>query len=83
MRRLGPNDFAGIEDALAEVTDELRDFDPTRELGGGPCKRCGYPQPPWRFSQLCQACIWDDTEGFCGRLGIDSVSTETTETENP
>lgn len=39
--------------------DELRDFDPTKEGGGGPCERCGYQQEPWRFSRFCQACIWD------------------------
>jgi hypothetical protein len=42
--------------------DELRDYDPTQEGGGGPCERCGYEQEPWRFSRLCQACIWDSAD---------------------
>ncbi|HWF25162.1 MAG TPA: hypothetical protein VG275_06935 [Solirubrobacteraceae bacterium] len=40
--------------------DELANYDPCAELGGAPCERCGQPQDPWRFSRLCQACIWDE-----------------------
>jgi hypothetical protein len=40
--------------------DEERDFDPTQEGGGDPCERCGVRQEPWRYSRLCQGCIWDD-----------------------
>lgn len=49
-----------------ETEDELRDFDPTLELGGGPCKGCGVEQEPWRFSDYCQACIWDGTASTQG-----------------
>lgn len=43
-----------------QIEDELADYDPLQEGGGGPCERCGYVQDPWRYSRLCQACIWDE-----------------------
>lgn len=45
-----------------QIEDELADFDPTQEGGGQPCERCGGWQEPWRYSRLCQGCIWDDDE---------------------
>jgi hypothetical protein len=40
--------------------DELRDFDPCAEGGGGPCERCGRRFEPWVYARLCQACVWDE-----------------------
>jgi hypothetical protein len=40
--------------------DELRDFDPAQEGGGGPCAGCGREMPPWRYSSICQGCAWDE-----------------------
>jgi hypothetical protein len=42
------------------IDEDLRGFDPTKEGAGGPCARCGREQEPWRYSDVCQACLWDE-----------------------
>lgn len=42
--------------------EDLSDFDPLAEGGGQPCERCGRQQEPWRYSRVCQGCLWNERQ---------------------
>lgn len=65
---------AAVSDTSAAMSppdddgEDLTNFDPTKEGGGGPCLACGLRFDPWVYSRYCQACIWD------GKADADAAS---------